>query len=85
MIFDDFIMLQLNVIRNISFYYSKRWIYACTRNELIHCKQMHVKKENKNYIVDQNLGDGVRIRCATLDDGTRTFRGLFYLFIRGEN
>ena len=60
-------------------------IDACTCDELIHCKQMHLKKHNENYIVDQYLGDGVRIGCATLDDNTRTIRELFYLLIRGEN
>ena len=46
---------------------------------------MHLKKQNDNYIVDQYLGDGVRIGGATLDDNTRTIRELFYLIIRGEN
>ena len=57
---------------------------ACTSNESIHCKQMHFKKKNETS-AGQYLGNGVRIGCATLDDGTRTIRELFYLIIRGEN
>ena len=85
-IFDDFIMLQPHIIRDLSFATrSSGRIDACTSNESIHCKQMHLKKMNQHYIVDQYLGVGVRIGWATLDDGTRTIRELFYLIIRGEN
>ena len=85
-IFDDFIMLQPNIIRDLSFATrSFGRIDACTSNESIHCKQMHFKKNNENYIVVQYLGDGVRIGCATLVDGTKTIRELLYLIIRGEN
>ena len=85
-IFDDFILLQPNIIRDLSFATrSSGRIDACTSNELIHCKQMHFNKKNKNCIVDQYLGYGVRIGWATLDDGTRTIRELFYLIIRGES
>ena len=86
MIFEDFIMVQPNIIRNISFATrSSGRIDACTSDDSINCKQMHVKRKNKNYIVDESLGDGVRNGCATLDDGTRTIPELFYLIIWVEN
>ena len=79
-------MFQPNIIRDLSFATrSFGRIDACTSNESIHCKQMHLKKKNENHVVDQYLGDAVRIECATLHDGTRTIRELLYLIIRGEN
>ena len=79
-------MLQPNIIKNLSFATrSSGRIDACTSDESIHCKQIHLKKKNDNYIVDQYLGDGVRIGRTTLDDDSRTIQELFYLIIRGEN
>ena len=79
-------MLQPNIIRDLSFATRNSGrIDARTSNESIHRKQMHLKKKNEKYIVDQYLGYGVRIGWATLDDGTRTIRELFYIIIRGES
>ena len=53
-------------------------IDACTSNESIYCKQVHLKKKNKNYIVDEYSEEG-----AALDGSTEIWE-LLYLIIRDE-